>query len=738
MPFGFGKKSNKKKDKVQIFHKEVLAVHNELRANHAAPALKWSEKCARSAQVWADQLAKMGRLQHKVEDNMGQNLAFVYSSDGKNVTGEQIVNMWYDEIKDYNFKNATFSSGTGHFTQVVWVGSKEVGVGISSTPDGKVFVVANYLPAGNMMGQFAENVNPPQSAHGGQGRSKSKFSKGKQPSASSSSDTGAGAKSKDPKRRASVRCVANANLTEFQSEMLIVHNEMRERHRSSALKWSDSCATSAQEWADQLARMGKLQHKTEGDMGQNLAYMKTSLGNQGDIKAEEIANMWYNEVKDYNYKKAEFQPSTGHFTQLVWAETEFVGVGIASTADGRVFIVANYSPAGNVQGKYGINVKKPRGKSKFKKLFARKNKGTNVTGITSQNDGASAKSKRKGRKAKATSRGIANENLSPFLSDVLMAHNDFRSKHGAQPLGWSSRCADTAQAWADQLVKMGRLQHKKEDNMGQNLAYKFTSNPDSVTGQEMVQMWYDEIKNYNFKAAKFGMNTGHFTQLVWADTVEMGAGVAQSADGQIYLVANYSPPGNVMGKFKENVYPVGTKNPKKFKKSLAKKAANSVRDKARRKPGAINEKKLGSFKDVSLDAHNNYRAKHGAPPLKWSKECTTHAKKWADYLAKNKKFEHSHQKGFGENLACFMGSAQKEITGHEAVDMWYDEIKDYNFRRATFTPGTGHFTQVVWRETTEVGVAMAKGKNNYTVVVANYKPAGNMMGKFKENVLPPN
>lgn len=149
----------------------------------------------------------------------------------------------------------------------------------------------------------------------------------------------------------------------------------------------------------------------------------------------------------------------------------------------------------------------------------------------------------------------------------------------------------------------------------------------------------------------------------------------------------------------------------------------------------MTEGKLGNFKDVCLNAHNQYRAKHGAPPLKWSNECNAHAKKWASYLAKNKKFEHSHAKGLGENLACFVRSG--EVTGNEAVDMWYDEIKDYNFSRATFASGTGHFTQVVWRETTELGIAVAKGKNNYTVVVANYKPAGNMMGKFKENVLPP-
>jgi len=47
--------------------------------------------------------------------------------------------------------------GTGHFTQVVWKGSKEVGMGVSS--DGH-FVVCNYSPPGNWTDNFAANVLP--------------------------------------------------------------------------------------------------------------------------------------------------------------------------------------------------------------------------------------------------------------------------------------------------------------------------------------------------------------------------------------------------------------------------------------------------------------------------------------------------------------------------------------------------------------------------------------------------
>ena len=77
-------------------------------------------------------------------------------------SGSDAVQSWYDEVLDpgYDFDGGGFSAGTGHFTQVVWVGSTHVGAARSR--DG-VYVVANYLPAGNMMGSFPRNVLPPNS-----------------------------------------------------------------------------------------------------------------------------------------------------------------------------------------------------------------------------------------------------------------------------------------------------------------------------------------------------------------------------------------------------------------------------------------------------------------------------------------------------------------------------------------------------------------------------------------------
>ena len=67
------------------------------------------------------------------------------------------VDAFYSEITDYDFNAGTFSMATGHFTQVVWKGTTQVGVAVSSNGQ---YLICNYLKHGNMMGAFAQNVSP--------------------------------------------------------------------------------------------------------------------------------------------------------------------------------------------------------------------------------------------------------------------------------------------------------------------------------------------------------------------------------------------------------------------------------------------------------------------------------------------------------------------------------------------------------------------------------------------------
>ncbi|XP_037532902.1 GLI pathogenesis-related 2, like [Nematolebias whitei] len=143
------------------FAEELLQSHNEYRRKHQAPPLKLSGKLSREAARYAESLASTRILKHSEESSRGscgENLAWAsYDQTGKDVAAR-----WYDEVKNYNFSHPGFSSGTGHFTAMVWKSSKELGVGKASASDGSSFVVARYFPAGNITnkGHFENNVLP--------------------------------------------------------------------------------------------------------------------------------------------------------------------------------------------------------------------------------------------------------------------------------------------------------------------------------------------------------------------------------------------------------------------------------------------------------------------------------------------------------------------------------------------------------------------------------------------------
>ena len=133
-----------------------------------------------------------------------------------------------------------------------------------------------------------------------------------------------------------------------------------------------------------------------------------------------------------------------------------------------------------------------------------------------------------------------------------------------------------------------------------------------------------------------------------------------------------------------------------------------------------------------VDAHNAVRAKHCAPPLTWSPKLAAVAQKWANAL-RDKGCAFGHSGGqYGENLAA---GTEGVLDPEATVKMWYDEIAKYRFPNGGFSMETGHFTQVVWRGTSQVGCGHSQCKGN-DIWVCNYDPAGNWDGQYRENVLP--
>jgi hypothetical protein len=136
---------------------------------------------------------------------------------------------------------------------------------------------------------------------------------------------------------------------------------------------------------------------------------------------------------------------------------------------------------------------------------------------------------------------------------------------------------------------------------------------------------------------------------------------------------------------------------------------------------------------------NAYRANHNSPPLEWDDTISQFAQEYSLYLVSNNLFQHSNKEGYGENLAYFQGYPNEMMSLiKKSIDLWYDEIKLYNFNYPGYSPGTGHFTCLVWKSSTKFGMGYSYNNNTKIVdITMNTSPPGNIIGQFQDNVYPP-
>jgi len=137
--------------------------------------------------------------------------------------------------------------------------------------------------------------------------------------------------------------------------------------------------------------------------------------------------------------------------------------------------------------------------------------------------------------------------------------------------------------------------------------------------------------------------------------------------------------------------------------------------------------------DQYLYAHNHVRAAHGATSLTWSPSLAQDAQIWADQC----QFRHSNGKLrdelYGENIVA--------ATGHfpinAAMKTFSSDESQFNAKKPIYN----HFTQVVWKSTTQLGCAVSKCDDIFspvfgqaTLYVCLYDPVGNVVGQAGSNV----
>ncbi|XP_058121842.1 uncharacterized protein LOC131281286 [Anopheles ziemanni] len=362
-----------------------------------------------------------------------------------------------------------------------------------------------------------------------------------------------------------------------------------------------------------------------------------------------------------------------------------------------------------------------------------------------------------------------------FERDCLKAHNQYRTRHGVPPLKLCKRLCRYAEEWAKVIAARGVLVHRSNSQYGENIFCSWSSSNTvsvSVTGQEPVENWYSEIDLHVFGKEPATLKTGHFTQVVWKDSRELGVGVARNRSGQVFVVANYDPPGNYIGSFAKNVPPLGGFEVPKIivdKASAAmqgtkKTETDSIMDSKTSKTSAqqrsrenrngnegeagiklekhvriVDENDPDEFNEFCvavLKHHNEFRRKHGAPNLILHKELVNDAQQWADILARDDRFTYRQNSKYGENLYCLWSSDRNALpNAREVCRSWYEEAKQFTFNVEPRTAVKGgQFTQMVWKGTKELGVGISKTRSGKVIVVCTYYPRGNVLGQFLANV----
>jgi len=163
-----------------------------------------------------------------------------------------------------------------------------------------------------------------------------------------------------------------------------------------------------------------------------------------------------------------------------------------------------------------------------------------------------------------------------WMQTLLDRDNEWRARHGVEPLQLVKDLTDAAQQWAETNANECNMYHSKDEQRiwndkqtGESLSAGYVEDkPDAA--YLASDGWYEEIKSYPFPDGFQGNDEelfkkiGHFTQSVWKGSKYVGYGLAnnKACNDQgtytSYIAARYFPAGNEEGAYPKNVMPPNT------------------------------------------------------------------------------------------------------------------------------------------------------------------------------------
>ncbi len=139
---------------------EITNHINMYRLRHHSKLITYNETITNFSQLYAEKLATTNTFQHSGNKLYGENLAY-FGGYVNNMVAlvKKAIDSWYSEVSKYNYSYPGYTSGTGHFTALVWDSTSSFGFGYAyNTVTRRAFIVMNFYPPGNIRGLYQQNV----------------------------------------------------------------------------------------------------------------------------------------------------------------------------------------------------------------------------------------------------------------------------------------------------------------------------------------------------------------------------------------------------------------------------------------------------------------------------------------------------------------------------------------------------------------------------------------------------